>query len=101
MDAGVQVALYGLSQFYNQVEFRSAITPSAAFTVQDLTSDGPPNPIVEWLRPTLVFSVPQGRTVIAPYGEAPDNGLSGAIGTLALIFGAGFLAGTFFSKKRF
>jgi len=99
LDAGTQLALAALAGFYNTLEFRSALTPPMEFDVADLSSDTPPNPIVQWLRPTLTLRGPAGTKVIAPYGEAPPAGGLGGFGVVGAVFGAGLLAGWWLGRK--
>ena len=100
LDQSMQLALAALSGFYNTLEFRSALTPPMEFNVGDLSSDTPPNPIVQWLRPTLTLTGPAGRKVIAPYGEAPPSGALGGFGVVGSVFLAGALAGWLLRGKR-
>jgi len=100
LDQGMQLALAALSGFYDTLEFRSALTPPMEFNVADLTSDTPPNPIVQWLRPTLTLTGPAGKKVIAPYGEAPPSGALGGFGVVGGVFFAGALAGWLLGRNR-
>jgi hypothetical protein len=61
-----------ISMFYNQVEVRTAVTPTLRFPI---SSDGqPPSPFVQQLlnqlQPTVILSGPAGEVVLAPYGQA-------------------------------
>lgn len=90
----MDIALAALSGVYDQIEFKSAVSPPTSFNVRDLQSSSPPSPLTQWLQPTLILTGPQGRYVIAPYGEA-QGGYAPLIGTVAAIFGIGFLLGRF------
>lgn len=61
----------------SSVSLTTSLTPTATFDLSGATSGGPPNPVLAWLKPTIV--VTQGQTVLfsaAPYGQAnpPDYG---------------------------
>lgn len=101
MDLPLQLVLRGVGAVYNSAELRTRISPSASFSIEDLTSDGPPNPLIQWLQPTLTLTAPDGkRSVVAPYGVAAGDGTANAIGVVLVIFAAGFAAGTLVSKFR-
>lgn len=84
--------LAALSAIYNRVEVRTSVSPPAVIDVgQTLDSSQQPSPLVSFLKPTVIFSGPGGRAVIAPYGEAGDGTLftvlfiSGLVGVGVLI----------------
>lgn len=82
-----------LAGAYEEVEFRSSATPTIRMRTQDMMS-GPPNPVLGWLRPTVVLrSRIAGETVIAPAGVSKGGSILPIAGAVAVIFGAGYLLG--------
>ena len=77
---------------WDHVQFRSAATPTFDGEVS-YDPSGPPNPVIRWLRPTVILTGPAGRTVIAPYGPAPGGGALVALGAFLGIIGIGFVVG--------
>jgi hypothetical protein len=91
-----------LASLYDTVEVRTSITPPIFVSLVDaLSRTGPaswqPNPFVQFIKPTVVFSGQQGRVVVAPYGEAGD-GTALALLSFAGLVGLGVLIGRW-SKK--
>ena len=77
---------------WNNVEFSSSATPTLNAEVA-YDPNGPPNPLMQWLKPTVILTGPAGRTVIAPYGQAGGGGGVVALGVLLGIVGVGFVLG--------
>ncbi len=86
----------GLVQLlFNEVEVSTAITPTIRFPIGP--TGAPPNPasdaLIKSLQPSIIFSGPAGRIVVAPYGH-PVGETSWApliIGGLALTAVVGWL----------
>ncbi len=93
LSTGTQLALQALSAFYDTIEFRSALTPPMQFRVADLSSDSPPSPVTQWLRPTLVLTGTAGTSVVAPMGEAPPSGALAGFGVIGAVMGVGAIIG--------
>lgn len=81
----------GLSSLYDTIEVRTAFTPPAVINLHE-AAYAPPGEISPLLKPTIILSGPNGRDVIAPYGEA-EGGWGGTVAALVLILGAGFVLG--------
>lgn len=94
IDAGGAISL-----LYDQVEVRTALTPSIFFPIS-AQGAAQPNPlrdgIIKILQPTIIFSGPAGTQTIAPYGATagetswlPVIAIGGAVilGIGWLIFG--------------
>lgn len=61
-----------ISQAYNQVTVRTAVTPDIVFPI---SANGPPSSaatqeLLNQLQPTVIISGPAGSFVLAPYGQA-------------------------------
>lgn len=98
--AGSGSVLQGLASVYDTLEVRTSVTPPAVVNLHAAATDsGPPNPIVEFLKPTIVLSGPSGQETIAPYGIAPD-GTAGTIGVVAFLMGMGFALGYFVRSRK-
>ena len=87
-----EVAAKLVPAIWNHVQFRSAATPDLDAEVA-YDPNGPPSPALQWLRPTVILTGAAGRTVIAPYGLAPDSGALVAVGAFVGIIGIGFVLG--------
>lgn len=89
-----EVAAKLVPSIWDHVEFRSAATPPIGADVA-YNPNGPPNPVMQWLQPTVILTGPAGRTVIRPYGGTGDgpNGTLVAISFFAAIVGIGFALG--------
>lgn len=88
------------STAYDTIEIRSNGTPTITIPMTALQGDGPPNPVAQALQPTIVFSGPAGREVIAPYGES--DGTTGGLVSAGAAFGIGgglLLLGFFVGRK--
>lgn len=83
-----------LPSIWNHVEVRTSATPDIGTDITyDPNPSTGPNPIMQWLKPTVILTGPAGRTVVAPYGEA---GGGGALVTAAFflgIVGIGYVLG--------
>lgn len=84
-----------LGVFFNEVEVRTTVTPPLKFPI---TATGPsPDPmmqeVLESLRPTVIFTGPAGREVIAPFGETSgaSSWLPVALVGGAIVLGIGYL----------
>lgn len=80
------------SGVYSNVEFRTNLSPPLNVETASALDNSPPNPFVKWLAPTVIFSGPYGRTVVAPFGEA-GNGTFGTIAIVAALIAFGFVVG--------
>jgi hypothetical protein len=90
----------GLTSLYNTIEIRTSVTPPAFIDLAALAHDtGPPSPITQFLRPTLILSGAAGRQVIAPYGEA-EGGWGPSLSALAVVVGIGFGLGWYARGRR-
>lgn len=92
-----------LSRLYSKAEFRTSISPAVTLDVASLDGgqSGESSWAVRWLRPTLVLSGPEGIKVIAPEGEAGNNGgLTGLILLGLLVGGPSMLGYTLGTKRR-
>lgn len=89
-----EVAAKLIPSVWDSVEFRSAATPPIRAAVS-YDPNGPPNPVMQWLRPTVILTGNAGRTVIRPYGGEGDgpNGTLVFVGFFAAIVGIGFVLG--------
>lgn len=61
-----------ISQFYNQVTVRTAVTPDIVFPI---SAGGPPpdlatQQLLNSIQPTVIISGPAGSFTLAPYGQA-------------------------------
>lgn len=82
-----------LANVYDHIEVRSMVTPPVHVNVLEaLDSSQPTSPLVKFLKPTVIFSGPYGRTVVAPYGESGDGTLMTVLAIVGLV-GLGVLIG--------
>ncbi len=81
-----------VNSIWDRVEFRSSATPSISADIA-YDPNGPPSPLLQWLKPTVILTGNAGRTVIAPYGQAGEGGGFVAVGFFAAIVGIGFVLG--------
>jgi hypothetical protein len=66
------------SSTYNSATFWTEYTPQFSVDITDALAPGPPNPLLELMKPTIVLQGPAGQKVIAPYGVATVSaGLEG------------------------
>lgn len=89
-----EVAAKLVLSVWDRVEFRSAATPPIRAEVA-YDPNGPPNPLMQWLQPTIILTGNAGRTVIRPYGGEGDgpNGTLVFAGFFLGIVGVGFVLG--------
>lgn len=83
-----------LSGVFTSVELRTQASPPVVIRTADLQMGGPPNPLLAFLKPTVILTGPAGKTVIAPYGVS-GNGTVGAI----VLVGALVAVGVFIGKS--
>jgi len=86
------------------IEIRTEWTTPVTVSVKGLV-EGPSNPLWAALKPTIVLSGAHiGRQVIAPYGEASEDGSGNALFLAVLgaaaFFGTGVLLGMFINQRR-
>lgn len=89
-----------LSSLYDTLEVRSVLTPTIRISTASILSDSngqAPNPLVSFLKPTVVLSGAQGVITVAPAGEAGDGTLGLVAAVLGLI-GLGFILGRVSTK---
>jgi len=79
-----------LAGVYSEVEFRSATTPNIRLNTNALLSDGPPNPFMAWLKPTVILRGAGGETAIAPLGAHPGGSILPLVGVAAALVAAGY-----------
>jgi len=81
-----------LLEQYDTVEIRTEATPPLSVNLRDATASGPPSPISQWLKPTIILTGKAGRQVIAPYGPS-EGSFGGPFLLLFSIIGVGFVLG--------
>jgi hypothetical protein len=77
---------------YDTVTLVSDATPPLSVNLRDATASGPPSPIAQLLRPTVILTGRAGRKVIAPYGESTGSHGGPFLLVLGLV-GVGFVLG--------
>lgn len=82
-----------LAGIYDEVEFRSAATPTIRLNTQQLLTEGPPNPFMSWLRPTVVLRGKSGETVIAPVGASQGGSILPGLVVVGTLLGIGYAVG--------
>lgn len=82
-----------LAGSYDSLELRSAITPTFRIDTKALLSDGPRNPILDAVKPTVILTGPAGTNVIAPYGPAAAGGWVVPVFFVGLLVGIGVVIG--------
>lgn len=82
-----------LAGMYEEIEFRTALTPTVKVNTRELAAFGPPNPFVSLLKPTVVLRGKGEETVIAPLGVTPGGGWLPGIAVVAGLVGIGYLLG--------
>ena len=92
-DDGTLNAAGLLAGVYDEVEFRTALSPSVVLKTKELLNQGPPNPFVQYLKPTVIMRGRGEETIIAPVGVATPGGWLPGIGAVVVLVGAGFLLG--------
>lgn len=80
-----------LAGAFSDIEFRSSATPSLHINTNSLLTEGPPNPFLSWLRPTVVLrDRAGGQTVIAPMGVSNGGSVLPGLLVAAALVGAGY-----------
>lgn len=84
-----------LAAAFDEVEFRSSLTPSITIRTADMLRDpgGPPNPFLAWLRPTVVLRGRAGETYIAPAGVSKGGSILPGLLIVGTLVGTGFVLG--------
>lgn len=83
-----------LAGVYDEVEFRSALTPTIRLRTQTLLDERrAPNPFVQFLKPTVVLKGKGEQTFIAPVGAHEGGGWLPSIVIAGTLIGLGFLIG--------
>lgn len=80
-----------LAGVYDEVEFRSQGTPTIRLKTNQLLSEGPPNPVVTWLKPTIVLRGKGQETLIAPVGVSAGGGWVPMLLMGGLLIGTGYM----------
>lgn len=81
-----------LSGVFHTIEFRTNASPPVVIKTAELQVSGPSNPLLAFLKPTVILSSTAGRTVIAPYGAAGDGTL-GLVAVVGGLIGLGVVLG--------
>ena len=80
-----------LAGAFTEVEYRSSLTPTIRLQTAGMLAEGPPNPFLAWMRPTVVLKDKLGgETVIAPAGVSQGGSVLPALLVVAALFGAGY-----------
>lgn len=84
-----------LAAAFDEVEFRSSATPTITLRTSELLNEqqGPPNPFLQWLRPTVVLRGRGGETVIAPLGASKGGSILPGLGVVLVLVGVGYALG--------
>jgi hypothetical protein len=82
-----------LAGMYDEIEFRTALTPTIKVNTRDLTLGGPTHPFVSFIKPTVVLRGKGEETVIAPLGATQGGGWLPGIAVAAGLVGIGYLLG--------
>lgn len=91
---GTVDAAFLLSGVFQQIEFRSNLTPSVQVNVAELSADAPASPWAKMLQPTVILHGTGGSTTIAPTGVSKDGvGLVVGLGLVATLIALGFMFG--------
>ena len=79
-----------LAGVFDTIEIRNSATPNIVMRTQELLQNEPPNPVVVWLRPTIILRGKGGETIIAPHGVSKGGSvLPLALAALAFV-GVGY-----------
>ena len=91
---GTVDAAFLLSGVFQQIEFRSNLTPSVQINVAELSADAPASPWAKLLQPTVILHGTGGSTTIAPTGVSRESvGLIVGLGLVASLVALGFMLG--------
>jgi len=80
-----------LATAFDEVEFRSALTPTIKVNTKQLLHESRPNPFFTWSRPTVVMRGAGQEAVIAPWGQHPGGSVVPLAGVALGLVGLGFL----------
>lgn len=103
-----QIISGSLPSLIESVEVRSAFSPPIVLNIKDILKEGPPNPVVKRVKPTIIIKGGIEQQVIAPAGVVgPDEWkrnlliLTGATaGVTALGVMAVFSVGAFSGRRK-
>lgn len=87
-----------LSGVFDTIEIRNSATPTITMNTAELLKEGPPNPVNQWLRPTIILRGKGGETIIAPYGVSKGGSILPLLALVGGVFAAGWLVGTSWKK---
>lgn len=82
-----------LATAFDEVEFRSALTPTIKVNTKQLLREGRPNPFFTWARPTVVLRGGGQEAIIAPWGQHPGGSIIPVAGVALGLVGLGYLLG--------
>lgn len=83
------------ASIYDTMEVRTSLTPPVVTGTAELFSTGkggPPNALVNFLKPTVILRGRGGELVVAPHGQA-GSGTLGFLAVVGTLLGFGFLLG--------
>lgn len=91
-----------LTSSIETIEIRTRFSPPIVLKVSELLAEGPPSPVVQAVKPTIILNGSIGRQVIAPAGQSGVNDWK--VPTLVLagvaFVGATVVLGTIFQLGR-
>lgn len=79
-----------LSTVFDEVEFRSALWPNINVKTRQLLAQGPANPFMAWVKPTVILRGGGQETIVAPFGQHPGGTVIPVIGVGVLLIGLGY-----------
>lgn len=82
-----------LATAFDEVEFRSALSPTIKVNTKQLLREGRPNPFFTWARPTVVLRGGGQEAIIAPWGQHPGGSIIPVAGVALGLVGLGYLLG--------
>ncbi len=82
-----------LAGVYTEVEFRSSLTPNIRIATNQLAAGGPPNPLLSWLRPTVILRGASGELAIAPAGASNGGSILPGLLIVGALVGIGVVIG--------
>jgi hypothetical protein len=80
-----------LAATFDEVEFRSALTPTVRVNTRQLLKEGRPNPFLAWARPTVVMRGAGQEAVVAPWGQHAGGSIIPLTGAALGLVGLGYL----------